>query len=74
MLNNRALLFSLGLLAACLVGAYLYFTAGRYISTDNAYLKFDKVTLSAEVTGNITEVLVAENQHVREGETPHQDR
>lgn len=68
MMNIRSLLFSLGLIAACGVGAYLYLTGDRFISTDNAYLKFDKVTLSSQVSGNITSVLVAENQTVRQGE------
>jgi membrane fusion protein (multidrug efflux system) len=67
-MNARSLLFSLGLVVACAVGAYLYFTSGRYVSTDNAYLKFDKVTLSAEVSGKITSIVVAENQTVKKGE------
>jgi membrane fusion protein (multidrug efflux system) len=48
--------------------AYLYFTGGRFVSTDNAYVQADKVTISAEVSGPITEVLVQENQAVRQGQ------
>jgi membrane fusion protein (multidrug efflux system) len=68
MTNIRTILFGLGLLAACGVGAYFYFSGDRFVSTDNAYLKFDKVTLSAEVSGNITSILVAENQKVHQGD------
>jgi membrane fusion protein (multidrug efflux system) len=67
-MNKRTLLFSLGLAAALAVGGYLYFSSGRFISTDNAYLKFDKVTLSAEVSGTITSLLVVENQKVHKGD------
>lgn len=68
MMNARSLLFSLGLVAAVGTGAYWYVMDSRFISTDNAYLKFDKVTLSSEVTGKITAVFVAENQAVGRGE------
>ncbi|MEZ5572390.1 MAG: HlyD family secretion protein [Halioglobus sp.] len=67
-MNIRSLLFALGLVIACAVVAYLYIAGDRYVSTDNAYLKFTKVTLSAEVSGNITDIAVEENQHVRRGE------
>jgi membrane fusion protein, multidrug efflux system len=68
MMNYRSLLFILGILVACGVGAYLYFTGDHFVGTDNAYLKFDKVTLSAEVSGHITSILVTENQPVKQGE------
>jgi membrane fusion protein, multidrug efflux system len=68
MMNKRTLLFGLGLAVALAVGAYLYIANGRYISTDNAYLKFDKVTVSAEVSGRITALLVKENQKVSKGD------
>lgn len=67
-MNIRAILFSLGLLVAVAAGAYLYVTGDRFVSTDNAYLKFDKVTISSEVSGTITTVPVAENQHVQQGD------
>lgn len=68
MKNKRTVLFSLGLIAAAATGAYLYFTGDRYVSTDNAYLKFDKVTISSEVSGTIASIPVTENQHVVEGD------
>jgi len=68
MTNYRSHLFILGMVVACGVGAYLYFTGEHFVETDNAYLKFDKVTLSAEVSGEITSLLVTENQKVKQGE------
>lgn len=67
-MNIRPILFGLGLLVAGATGAYLYFTGDRFVSTDNAYLKFDKVTISSEVSGTIASIPVSENQHVTQGE------
>lgn len=50
------------------VGAYFYLTSGRFVSTDNAYVQQDKVSVSALVTGPIVEVAVKENQRVRAGD------
>jgi membrane fusion protein (multidrug efflux system) len=50
------------------IGAYFYLTSGRYVSTDNAYVQQDMVSVAPEVQGVITEVLVRENQRVRRGE------
>jgi membrane fusion protein (multidrug efflux system) len=49
-------------------GAWLYIAGERSESTDNAYVQQDKVTLSAEVGGVVTDVLVAENQRVNAGD------
>jgi membrane fusion protein (multidrug efflux system) len=46
------------------VGAFFYFTGGRYVSTDNAYVRADNVTISAEVSGPIVAVAVRDNEHV----------
>jgi membrane fusion protein (multidrug efflux system) len=50
------------------IGGYFWLTSGRYVSTDNAYVQQDKVTVSAEVTGPIVEVAVRENQAVKKGD------
>lgn len=49
-------------------GAYLYAHSGRYVSTDNAYVKADKVTVSADVSGRVVEIDVHENQVVKAGQ------
>jgi membrane fusion protein (multidrug efflux system) len=45
-----------------------YFATGRYVGTDNAYVKADIASVSPEVSGNIQSVLVTENQHVAKGQ------
>jgi membrane fusion protein (multidrug efflux system) len=55
------------LIAALAVGV-VYIKGGRYVETDNAYIKADKVPVSAEVSGTVTDVLVDENQSVNAGQ------
>jgi membrane fusion protein (multidrug efflux system) len=52
-----------------LVGGYFYWQGlqGK-VTTDNAYLKQDKVGVSAEIVGRISSVRVKEDQHVDAGE------
>ncbi len=47
---------------------YYYRSTENIISTDNAYVQQDKVSVSPQVTGEIAEVLVHENQTVRAGD------
>ena len=49
-------------------GAAAYMWGGRFVSTDNAYIKADIASISPDVSGVITQVLVAENQHVTKGQ------
>lgn len=53
---------------AILVLAYFYATSGRYVSTDNAYVKADIVSVSPDVGGRIVEVFVRQNQAVKAGD------
>jgi membrane fusion protein (multidrug efflux system) len=64
----RTILLLLGPLVVAVAGAYIYFTGGRFVSTDNAYLQADKVAISAEVAGPVKEVLVQENAPVTRGQ------
>ena len=62
-----AIMLSLPL--ALIVGGGLYWRSLQgQVSTDNAYVHVDKVSVSAEVTGKITQVAVRENAHVRAGD------
>jgi membrane fusion protein (multidrug efflux system) len=61
------LMLSVPLLIAA-VGLYLWLGSGRYVSTDNAYVQQDKVSVSAEVAGPVLEVAVRENQRVKRGD------
>ena len=50
------------------IGLYWYATSGRYVSTENAYVKSDIVAISPEVEGHVISVEVAENQLVKQGD------
>ena len=62
-LKRTVFLVVIPLLAIC-VGLYLYAAGGRYVSTDNAYVKANVIIISPEVSGRVTSVLVANNQPV----------
>jgi membrane fusion protein (multidrug efflux system) len=64
----RRVLLLLGPLLVLLVGGYFYVTGGRYVDTDDAYVRADMVAVTAEVSGPIVEVDVRENQHVDPGQ------
>ncbi len=66
-LRRFILLVVIPLIAVVAVGV-MYLRGGRYVETDNAYVKADKVPVSAEVSGAIKEVLVQENQSVTAGQ------
>lgn len=65
---RRRVLWIAGPALAALIGGYFYLTAGRYVSTDNAYVAADQVTIAPQVAGRVVEVAVRENQAVRKGE------
>jgi membrane fusion protein, multidrug efflux system len=64
----RSTLLLLGPFVALTVGAYVYYTSGRVVETDNAYVKADVAIVSAEIAGPITAVGVRENQRVKAGD------
>ncbi|MHB1218660.1 MAG: HlyD family secretion protein [Alphaproteobacteria bacterium] len=64
----RLILLAVAPVAAALIGLYFYATGGRYISTENAYIKSDKVAISTDVTGRVVEVKVVDNQMVKAGD------
>jgi membrane fusion protein (multidrug efflux system) len=65
--GRLALMLALPL--ALLIGGAIYWQSlqGK-VSTDNAYLKQDKVGVSAEIVGKIVDVRVQENQLVKAGD------
>lgn len=62
-----ALIAIVPLLIAAVAG-YFYLTGGRYISTDNAYVQQDTISISPDVSGRIVQVNVKENQRVKAGD------
>ncbi len=66
-LGRIALMLSVPLLLIA-GGVIYYFANDHYVSTDNAYVQQDKVSISSEVGGRIIEVAVRENDQVRAGD------
>ncbi len=65
--GRRLLLWGLPL-AVTVVAVWAYGSGGRYIDTDNAYVQRDRVDVAPQVSGDVREVLVAENQPVTPGQ------
>jgi membrane fusion protein (multidrug efflux system) len=58
-----------GLLPLALIaGGYFYFTGGKIMSTDDAYVDADKVAISTDVGGIVQNVDVTDNEHVTTGQ------
>jgi membrane fusion protein (multidrug efflux system) len=64
----RVILLLLGPLVVLAGGGYMYFTGGRYASTDNAYIKADIISVAPEISGAIVTVPVHDNQTVKKGD------
>ncbi len=47
---------------------FVWLSSGRFVSTDNAYVKGDRAAIATELSGIIVEVPVQENQHVSRGQ------
>jgi len=53
---------------AVLIGLGVYFSGGRYITTDNAYVGAQKVLITPDISGKVAQVMVREGQHVHAGD------
>lgn len=49
-------------------GGYYWYSLQGQVATDNAYVKQDKVSVSAEISGRIVDVAVRDNQIVKAGD------
>lgn len=65
--GRLAVMLSVPLALAIGGGFYWYDQQGK-VSTDNAYIKQDKVSVSAEISGRIIEIAAEENQTVKAGD------
>ena len=54
--------------ASALIGAYFYVESQRYVTSENAYVKTDKVTIASEVSGKTLAVEVREHDKVETGQ------
>lgn len=57
----------IGPVAAAMAGYTIYMNGGRYASTDNAYVKSEKIAISADISGRVVHVAVKENQLLEPG-------
>jgi membrane fusion protein (multidrug efflux system) len=64
----RRILLLAGPLVLIAAGFYFYLSGGRWVSTDNAYVRADKLNVSTDVSGIVAEIPVKENQKVVEGQ------
>jgi len=65
--RRRVVLFALGPVVLAVYGGYAYVTGGRYVETENAYVKFDILPVSANVEGPVVVVAVAQNRRIGRG-------
>lgn len=64
----RSVLLVLIPLSVIFVGVYLYAAGGRYVSTENAYVKANVIIISPEISGRVTLVGIEDNQPVTLGQ------
>jgi membrane fusion protein, multidrug efflux system len=64
---RRPLMLGVPLLVAAFGAAY-YFAEEPYVSTNDAFVRAAKVTLNARVAGQVVEIAVRDNQHVKQGQ------
>jgi len=64
----RPLAFGLPILLITFIGLWVYAHGGRWVQTENAYIKADKAQISPRVSGLISTIEVHENQPVKAGD------
>ena len=65
---RHAVLLLLGPVLIASGSAWLYLHGGRYITTDNAYVKAEILSISSNVTGMVMEVLPRNGDRVQQGD------
>ncbi|MEM7669851.1 MAG: biotin/lipoyl-binding protein, partial [Pseudomonadota bacterium] len=64
----RAGLLIAGPVAVLAAALYIYVTGGRFVSTENAYVKAELIIVTPEVSGRVTDVEIGNNQPVSAGD------
>jgi membrane fusion protein, multidrug efflux system len=57
-----------GPILVLLAAGFWYFTTGRYVSTDNAYIQAARTAISTDVSGRVVEIDVTDNDKVGAGQ------
>ncbi len=64
----RKILMIGGVALVAIIGSIAWLMGGRYVETDNAYIRAPKLIVSSKVSGTVTEVRVREGQTVKKGD------
>ena len=64
----RGFLFGVAPLLVIGAAVYAYATGGRYVTTENAYVKAEIITISANIDGQVDQVRVQANAAVEKGQ------
>ncbi len=64
----RNILLGVVPVALVIAGAAVYASGGRYVTSENAYVKADIIQIAPEIDGRVEQVLVKENQPVVRGQ------
>jgi membrane fusion protein (multidrug efflux system) len=64
----RRVLLLIGPIVLVVVGGVYYLFSGRYVSTDDAYIKSRMLSVTATVPGQVVAVPVSDNQTVKKGD------
>ncbi len=67
LLARRVLMLG-GVLLVALGALYFYFSGGRYVTTDDSYIRAAKLMVSSDVSGTVSDVAVHEGQLVKKGD------
>ncbi|MDB5595473.1 MAG: hemolysin secretion protein [Hyphomicrobiales bacterium] len=66
--RKRLILMGGGILAVAVGSGAFWLHGGRYVSTDNAYVRAAKLMVSTDVSGIVSDVDVTQGQHVKRGD------
>ena len=58
----------LGPIVVAIISIWFYLQGGRFVSTENAYLKSEIIAVTSELSAKINEVLIRDNDRVRKNE------
>ena len=64
----RVPLMLLGVAVVVIAALTLWLTGGRYMSTDDAYVQAARTSISSNVAGQVTQILVHDNERVHRGQ------
>ncbi|OJY35823.1 MAG: hypothetical protein BGP06_02965 [Rhizobiales bacterium 65-9] len=64
----RGVLLLLGPVVVIAAALGFYLLGGRYVSTDNAYVRADKLNIATQISGAVSDIPVHENQGVKKGD------